>query len=88
VLAPLLEEWLCRGVLWAACRRALSEGGAIFATAAVFGVLHGLQGHLAIPHRFVFGLALGWLRARSGSLVPGVLAHALNNLLAVVVFGE
>jgi hypothetical protein len=31
--------------------------------------------------QMVVGLALGWLRERSGSLVPGILAHNLVNLV-------
>lgn len=88
LVAPLAEEWLCRGVLWIACSRASSSRGTIVTTAALFGVLHGLAGWLAIPHRFALGLALGWLRLRGGSLWPCVVAHAVNNLLAVMIAGE
>lgn len=42
---------------------------------------------LALPHRFAGGLALGWLRCKSGSLLPGVLAHALHNQAATYWFG-
>jgi hypothetical protein len=42
--------------------------------------------------RFVGGLALGWLAWRTGSLWPGVVAHALYNSVAgpvlVALFGE
>ena len=30
--------------------------------------------------RFFPGLVFGWMRARSGSILPGVLFHALCNL--------
>jgi membrane protease YdiL (CAAX protease family) len=55
--------------------------------AALFAFLHGLNGgfFLEFPHRFVMGLMLGWLRARTGSLWPCVLAHFLHNGFVVVV---
>ncbi|MFS4506176.1 CPBP family intramembrane glutamic endopeptidase [Clavibacter sp. Sh2141] len=33
-----------------------------------------------LPVQFVAGLLLGWLRHRSGSVVPGALSHAVANL--------
>ena len=87
VLPALVEEWLCRGILWAACRRATSTTVTILTTAALFSLLHALgEGFVfELPHRFASGLVFGWLRARSGSLVPGVVAHFVNNVLAVTV---
>jgi membrane protease YdiL (CAAX protease family) len=85
VLPAVVEEWLCRGVLWSACRRVSGFGATLAATAALFALLHWLGGGLpALPHRFVFGLLMGWLRERSSSLGPGVVAHFLNNALAVL----
>ncbi|MEL6428872.1 MAG: CPBP family intramembrane glutamic endopeptidase [Planctomycetota bacterium] len=85
-ITPIVEEWLCRGVLFVACSRVVGPRATLLLTTALFALLHGLQGHvLAVPHRFVAGLAFGWLRARSGSLVPGIAAHALHNALAVLV---
>lgn len=87
VAAPLLEEWLCRGVLWTAASRVTTPRRTIVLTSMLFAVMHGLQGvlFLAFPHRFLGGLALGWLRMKSGSLVPCVIAHATCNLIAVTV---
>ena len=68
----MIEEWLCRGVLWAACRRVTGTAGTLFVTAVIFAILHGLNGLslLEMPHRFVSGLILGWLRWRTRSVVP------------------
>jgi membrane protease YdiL (CAAX protease family) len=84
ILPPLLEEWLCRGVLWEALRRVANPRTTVVLTAFLFGMLHCLGGPLEFPHRFVGGLVLGWLRLRSGSLVPGIVAHGVHNALAVV----
>lgn len=85
VLAPLGEEWLCRGVAWRSAATLSSPRTAMLLTAVLFAFLHGLGGGylLELPHRFVFGLVVGWLRWRSGSLLPGLLAHAIHNGLAV-----
>lgn len=54
-------------------------------TALLFGFLLGLNGGGAfqVPNRLAFGLLLGWLGMRLGSLVPCILAHSLSNSLAV-----
>lgn len=86
LVTPLVEEWLCRGVLFVACTRVIGARGTLVLTSALFALLHGLEGYvLSVPHRFVAGLVFGWLRQRSGSLVPGIVGHALHNGLAVLV---
>ena len=50
--------------------------------------LHGPGGGtLGLPHRLVAGAVFGWLRLRSGSLVPGIAAHAVHNALALALLG-
>jgi membrane protease YdiL (CAAX protease family) len=83
----VIEEWLCRGVLRAAVRRIVAVRGAILVTAVLFALMHGLQGPalVALPHRFLGGIAFGWLRARFGSLLPCMLAHATVNGLVLAM---
>ncbi len=86
VLFPaVVEELADRGVLWEALRRITGVGGTILGTALVFAFLHGLGegAFLEIPHRFAMGLVFGWLRARTGSLAPCMIAHGANNLVAL-----
>jgi len=87
ILAPLLEEWTDRGVAWQAAKRLGGTRFTIFLTAALFALAHGLNGWfvLEMPHRFVSGLAYGWLRWRSGSLGPCIAAHMVHNGLAVAM---
>ena len=80
VLPAVTEELLDRGVLWEASSRVLSPGRTLLLTSALFTISHGLQGsYLVYPHRFVAGLVFGWLRLKSGSVVPGVVAHLVCN---------
>lgn len=89
VAVPILEEWLCRGVLWLAVRPRLGVTTAVLATAVCFGLLHAMNGAylFEVPHRFAMGLMLGWLRHRTGSLAPCVLAHALHNGVVMGIWG-
>lgn len=83
--APLVEEWLDRGVVWRALAPLTTTAGQVVVSATLFGLAHGLNGGflLELPHRFAGGLLLGALRARSGSLVPSIVAHAAWNACAV-----
>ncbi len=84
-LAPLGEEWLCRGVAWRSAVTLSSPRTALLLTAILFAFLHGLGGGylLELPHRFAMGLVAGWLRWQSGSLLPGVVVHAAHNFVAI-----
>jgi membrane protease YdiL (CAAX protease family) len=77
MLVPLCEELLFRGLGFAAVQRF-----AVPVTATAFAIAHGLPALL--PPVFVAGLALGELRRRTGSLWPGVAAHATVNVLGIL----
>jgi membrane protease YdiL (CAAX protease family) len=81
VLPALCEEWLCRGVLWTAVRRSAGPAATILVTASLFALLHrhGSRAHHVVPIQLVGGLMKGWLRARTGSVIPGMLSHAAYN---------
>jgi membrane protease YdiL (CAAX protease family) len=50
-------------------------------TSVAFAAAHGLVA--GFPALFVFGLAVAYLRLRTGSLYPGMLLHASFNALAL-----
>jgi uncharacterized protein len=80
LIAPFVEELTFRGVGFAL----LSRFGALVAlagTSAAFAAAHGLVA--GFPALFVFGLAVAFLRLRTGSLYPGMLLHASFNALAL-----
>ncbi|MGH8158290.1 MAG: lysostaphin resistance A-like protein [Rhodanobacter sp.] len=86
-LGPLVEELLFRGVLLSALWQRWQAGWAVALSSLMFALVHlpGLQWQwFALPDLLLLALALAWLRLRSGSIWPGVLAHGVNNLLAVV----
>ncbi|MFT5081239.1 MAG: membrane protease YdiL (CAAX protease family) [Planctomycetota bacterium] len=87
VFPAVVEEWLNRGVLWVALSRITRPPVVIFCTAIVFAFMHGLNGlgPFELPHRFVGGLLLGWVRHKTGSLVPVIAGHGLLNSLAIAI---
>ncbi|WP_437715581.1 ABC transporter permease subunit/CPBP intramembrane protease [Sorangium sp. So ce448] len=80
VTPAVCEELLFRGLVYAGLRRA-GPAVAIGGSALLFGLAHGSVYRL-LP-TFSLGLALGYARHRTGSVLPGALLHALNNGLAV-----
>jgi membrane protease YdiL (CAAX protease family) len=87
IVTPLVEELLFRGVFFPVAARGLGVTGGIWLASALFGFAHvatyGLDIYL-IAQTLVAGLYLTWLRARTGSLVPSVAAHAALNLYATL----
>ena len=79
VMPAIAEELLFRGA-FQGLMRPCGSAAAIFAPALLFGVLHLdlSQGLTA----FACGVFLGWLAERSGSILPGMLLHLVNNALA------
>ena len=77
VLAPLFEETLFRGVLLPVLGERWGRGWGVVVSALTFGLAHLSLGELT--PLVVLGLALGWLRLRSGRLAPCVLMHGFWN---------
>jgi len=83
--APLVEEFVFRGVLWRGWRAsALGLGGTLVLTSFLWAVLHVQYPTVIICYIFVLGLVLGWAREVTGNLWVPVGMHALNNGLATL----
>lgn len=80
VMAPLLEEVLFRGLLQDATVNRYGAVRGILIASAVFGVVHLIP--MQVISAFVMGLVLGYVYYRTRSLLPPVLLHAANNLIA------
>lgn len=81
-VVPFAEELFYRG-LGIRALRFLGGNAAVAGSALAFALGHGVLG--ALPPLLFFGLALGWVRLRSDSVFPGMVAHGLYNGLAVVL---
>jgi membrane protease YdiL (CAAX protease family) len=83
VVPALFEELSFRGLMQPLLGGVFSRRNAWIVTAVLFAVAHLSIG--GFPWLVAMGLYLGWMRERSGSLYPGMLAHFLHNLTVVVI---
>lgn len=85
VMAPLMEELFFRGAIEGHLLRVWKNPvGAIVVSSLLFGVVHGNPAQ--IPFAFVVGMGLGWMYYITGSLVPCIFMHFINNGTAVLTF--
>jgi CAAX protease family protein len=84
VLAPISEEVCFRGMLYAGLREKLPRVAAALIGGLIFGGLHALTGISAVPPLIVFGALLSLLYEKTGSIIPGILLHMLNNSVALL----
>ncbi|MBA3381892.1 MAG: CPBP family intramembrane metalloprotease [Actinobacteria bacterium] len=81
-VAPVVEELTYRGLGFSL----LAPYGvtvAILLTGVLFGLAHGLL--IALPVLTFFGIAVGWLRARTHSIYPSIALHSLFNGTALIL---
>lgn len=85
IVPAVCEEFFFRGFLFAALRSAITGWQTIVATAILFGLFHEVLG----PGRFLasacLGLVLGWVRLRTGSVLPCMVLHMLHNGLLLSI---
>ena len=82
VAAPIGEELFFRGWVLPYLQRT-GPALAVLVSAALFAVVH--VHPPALPVYFLFGIGLALLYLRTGSLLAPIVAHAINNLAAVIV---
>ena len=83
VVAPIVEEIYFRGFVF---RGYLDEKGPMQAyifSSAIFAAIH-MNAPALLPI-FAMGLLLSFLYSRTGSIVPGMAAHAFNNAAAFLL---
>jgi membrane protease YdiL (CAAX protease family) len=84
IAAPICEETCFRGMLFGGLREKLPRIAAALICGLVFGALHALTGVTAVPPLIVFGFLLALLYEKTGSIIPGILLHMLNNSIALL----
>ena len=82
VVAPFVEEATFRGAGYTLLER-YGERAAVVVVGVMFALAHGLFS--ALPILIVLGSGLALLRARTGSVYPGIVLHSAFNALALVV---
>jgi membrane protease YdiL (CAAX protease family) len=83
VFAPLFEEIVFRGILFATLRRGMGPRLAIVTSGVVFAFAHG-YGALGFVDVLWSGVLWACAFERTGSVLPGMMAHALTNLMVSI----
>jgi membrane protease YdiL (CAAX protease family) len=82
-MPAICEEWFFRGFMLRSLLRSQSALAAIFTSAIVFGLFHVLSNSVVAFDRLIpttlLGFVLGYLALKSGSILPGIMLHALHN---------
>jgi membrane protease YdiL (CAAX protease family) len=84
IAAPVSEELSFRGFFFGGLRSRLPALAAALISGALFGLLHAPGGIGVVPQLFAFGTILALLYEKTGSIVPGMLLHILNNTLGLI----
>jgi membrane protease YdiL (CAAX protease family) len=82
--ASIAEEICFRGMLFAGLRERLPKYAAALIAGTIFGALHAITGITAVPPLIFFGFVMALLYEKTGSIVPGILLHMLNNSVALL----
>lgn len=85
ILQPFAEEIVFRGAILRTLLRWKPEHRWLMITlsALLFALAH--MNPMQFIHPFLIGLLLGWMYERTGSIIPGVAYHWINNAAAVVL---
>jgi ABC-2 type transport system permease protein/sodium transport system permease protein len=89
IVPGVCEEFFFRGVFYSSLRSVMTPWRTIIGVAILFGLFHVVAGTTLLPERFLpstfLGLVLGWVRHRTGSVVPPMVLHACHNALILSV---
>ena len=88
IFGPVIEEIFFRGVMYNAVKKKVGVFWAILATSVLFSFLHThamsyfLVGFAPI---MILGMVLAYLYEKTGSLIPSITLHILNNVGSVIM---
>lgn len=83
VLTPISEELLFRGYILDSLNRLHGKWPAIIISSMIFGLVH--FDPFTIGMATIGGIIYGWIRIRTGSLIPGIVAHSMWNTMALMI---
>lgn len=85
LLGPFLEELIFRGVLLEGLRKYGNLFGIIMSS-VLFGLMH--QNIIQFIPSACVGIVWGYIAVKSGSLIPSILIHMLNNTMASLLLAS
>ena len=83
IVGPIAEELMFRGYILDSIQRLHGDRVAIIISAILFGLIH-LNPYI-IGTAIIGGLIYGWIRVKTGSLLPCIAAHMMWNTMALIV---
>lgn len=83
IIAPIVEEYVFRGWGMVCLPVATQPALSIIINGLLFALFH-LEFSVLLPLIFL-GCMLAWTRFKSGSILPGIIFHLINNGLALYV---
>jgi uncharacterized protein len=93
VIAPFFEELFFRGFLFGVYRRRQPLWLAYLVSSVLFTIPHLQPTRMNVNQMvglsvgiFMLAMLLAWVYQHTGSLYPGIIAHALNNATGLVLF--
>ena len=81
-VAPVAEEFFFRGFFYGALRTRFTFLTAALLDGIVFGAIHAPTGIQAVPPLIALGFAFCLAYEATGSILPCIALHALNNMIA------
>ncbi len=82
VFPAICEELLFRGYILSGFRSRYPEWATVLAVGVCFGVFH--TSVMRFPGTCLLGMAFAFIVCRTGSIIPGMILHCLNNSLAII----
>lgn len=83
LVAPVVEEFIFRGLIMTRLSRALPGWLSILLSAAIFGICHGHPVWFA--YAFLLGVVFGLMDWRAGSIWPSILGHITFNAFGQLI---
>lgn len=83
VVAPIVEEFIFRGLVMTRLSRVMSGGLAVLLSAAVFGLCHGEL--VWFCYAFMLGVVFGFIDLKTGSILPSILGHMAFNAIGQIM---
>ena len=83
VLPAVFEEFLFRGIILNNLRQSVGDIRTVFIVGFCFSLFHGSPEQTV--YQFISGCAFAFLAVRSGSILPSILMHFLNNAIIIIL---
>ena len=82
IMPAVFEELMFRGLLLGCCQNGMGSIRAILVTGFCFSLFHASPEQTV--YQFIAGCAFAFIAVRSGSILPSIVMHFINNALIVI----